>query len=42
MKIKVMSDIMDVSKGRHILLESVLWAMQLTKPWDRSERGPHI
>jgi hypothetical protein len=48
MKSNVSSETLDVSqlasgrKGRHILLESILWAMELMKPQDRSQRRPHI
>jgi hypothetical protein len=48
MKINTRSEILDVSqlasgsKQRDVLLESIMWIMQLIKSWDRSERSPHI
>jgi hypothetical protein len=47
MKIIVRSEILDFrkfdsgSKGRHILLNSVLWVMQLVKTMDISEESPY-
>jgi hypothetical protein len=48
MNINVRSEILDFcqftsgSKGRQIVLESVLWVLQLIKPRDRSERSPQF